>query len=346
MKILLTLILLSALLARSAAADTGAPAPVSPLEVKVLIINMFGLEAGPWLDALKPTRDIPVPGLFGDRPVVKCNADAVCEVITGMGYANAAASMTALLYSGAFDLRRTYMIIAGIAGIDPERGTIGSAAWARYLVDGGIAHEIDAREMPHDWQAGYFGVLTDGPGQPLRLEYGTEVFRLDEALLQKALSLSKSVILEDSEDLRAYRKRYPAAPANQPPAVIQCDTLSSDTWWAGDRLGERARRWMRLLTGGKGVYCTSQQEDNATLTALTRGSQSGLVDLKRIAVLRSASDFDRPYPRQGALESLQAQRALPDAGRVSAANLVHAAMPLVEAIAQHWDSWQRGVPAT
>jgi purine nucleoside permease len=71
-----------------------------------------------------------------------------------------------------------------------------------------------------------------------------------------------------------------------------------------------------------------------------------LVDLKRIAVLRSASDFDRPYPRQGALESLQAQRALPDAGRVSAANLVHAAMPLVEAIAQHWDSWQRGVPAT
>jgi purine nucleoside permease len=344
MKLLPTLILLSALPAPSAQAV--AAAPVSPLEVKVLIINMFGLEAGPWLDALKPTREIPVRGLFGDHPVVKCNADAVCEVVTGMGYANAAASMTALLYSGAFDLRRTYMIIAGIAGIDPERGTIGSAAWARYLVDGGIAHEIDAREMPHDWQAGYFGVLTDGPGQPLRLEYGTEVFRLDEALLQRALSLSKTVVLEDSEDLRAYRRHYPAAPANQPPAVIQCDTLSSDTWWAGDRLGERARRWTRLLTGDKGVYCTSQQEDNATLTALTRGSQSGRVDLKRIAVLRSASDFDRPYPRQGALESLQAQRALPNAGRVSAANLVHAAMPLVEAIVQHWDSWQRGVPAT
>jgi purine nucleoside permease len=346
MKMLLTLILLGLLLARSGEADTGAAAPVSPLAVKVLIVNMFGLEAGPWLEALKPTREIPVPGLFGDHPVVKCNADAECEMVTGMGYANAAASMTAVLYSGAFDLRRTYMIIAGIAGIDPERGTIGSAAWARYLVDGGIAHEIDAREMPHDWQAGYFGVLTDAPGQPPRLEYGTEVFRLNEALLQKALSLSKSVVLEDSEDLRAYRRHYPAAPANQPPAVTQCDTLSSDTWWAGDRLGERARRWTRLLTGGKGVYCTSQQEDNATLTVLTRGSQSGLADLKRIAVLRSASDFDRPYPHQGALESLQAQRALPDAGRVSAANLVHAAMPLVEAIVQHWDSWQRGVPAT
>ena len=188
------------LLPWKAGADAGAAAPASPLEVKVLIINMFSLEAAPWLDALKPTREIRVPGLSSDYPVVKCTADAVCEMVTGMGHANAAASMMAVLYSGAFDLRRTYMIIAGIAGMDPERGTIGSAAWARYLVDGGIAHEIDAREMPHRWQAGYFGVLTDGPGQVPRFEYRTEVFRLDEALLQKALSLSKSVALEDSED--------------------------------------------------------------------------------------------------------------------------------------------------
>jgi purine nucleoside permease len=344
MKLLLTLILSGALLPQGAEANSGAEAPASPLQVKVLIINMFGLEAAPWLDALKPTREIPVPGLSSDYPVVKCTADAVCEMVTGMGYANATASMMAVLYSGAFDLRRAYMIIAGIAGMDPERGTIGSAAWARYLVDGGIAHEIDAREMPQGWPAGYFGVLTDGPGQLPKLEYHTEVFHLDEALLQKALSLSKSVVLEDSEDLRAYRRHYPSAPANQPPTVIQCDTLSSDTWWAGERLGARARSWTRLMTAGKGLYCTSQQEDNATLNALTRGSQSGLADVKRIAVLRSASDFDRPYPRQGALESMQAQRALPGAGRVSAANLVHAAMPLVEAIVQHWDSWQQGVP--
>jgi purine nucleoside permease len=68
------------------------------------------------------------------------------------------------------------------------------------------------------------------------------------------------------------------------------------------------------------------------------------VDLKRIAVLRSGSDFDRPYPKQSVLESMQAQRALADSGKVSAVNLVHAGMPLVEAIVQHWDSWQHGVP--
>jgi purine nucleoside permease len=346
MKLLLALIVMSAYLSWTAAeADAdGTAARTPPLEVKVLIVNMFSIEAAPWLDALRPTQDIRVPGLSSDYPSVKCRADAVCQMTTGMGHANAAASMMAVLYSGEFDLRRTYFIVAGIAGIDPMRGTIGSAAWARYVVDSGIAHEIDAREMPRGWQDGYFGILTDGPSEVPKFDYRTEEFRLDEALLQQALSLSKSATLEDSEELRAYRQHYPTAPANQPPAVIQCDTLSGDTWWSGNRLGEFARRWTRLLTGNKGVYCTSQQEDNATLNALTRGAQSGLVDLKRIAVLRSGSDFDRPYPQQSVLDSMQAQRALADAGKVSAVNLVHAGMPLVEAIVQHWDLWQRGVP--
>jgi purine nucleoside permease len=79
---------------------------------------------------------------------------------------------------------------------------------------------------------------------------------------------------------------------------------------------------------------------------LTRGAQSGLIDLRRVAVLRTASDFDRPYPRQGVLESLQAQRALAGALRISTDNLVRAGMPLVEAIVQHWDLWQDGVPGT
>jgi purine nucleoside permease len=326
-------------------ASGAAPPAAAPRPVKVLIVNLFSKEAAPWIEALRPTDAIRVPGLSSDYPTVKCTAQAVCQMTTSMGHANAAASMMAVVYSGLFDLRETYVLIAGIAGIDPLRGTIGSAAWARYVVDSGIAHEIDAREMPKGWTDGYFGVLTDSPEEVPKFEYHTEVFRLDEALLQKALSLSRSAVLEDSSALRAYRLHYSQAPANQPPTVIQCDTLSDDTWWSGRWLGEHARHWTRLLTDGKGVYCTSQQEDNAVLAVLTRGSQSGLIDLKRIAVLRSGSDFDRPYPHQGVLESLQAQRALPGAVTLAAVNLVHAGMPLVEAIVQHWDVWQHGVPA-
>jgi purine nucleoside permease len=322
------------------------PVKPEPLAVKVLIINMFGLEAAPWRKALGAAREISVPGLSSDFPTVRCNPAAVCQMTTGMGHANAAASMMAVLYSGLFDLHQTYFVVAGIAGIDPLRGTIGSAAWARYVVDFGIAQEIDARELPRGWQDGYFGVNTDGPGLKPTLDYRTEVFRLDEALLRQALSLSQSVVLEDSEDARAYRQHYRTAPANAPPRVVQCDTASGDTWWSGEHLGEHARHWTSLLTDGAGVYCTTQQEDNATLNALTRGAQSGLVDLRRVAVLRSGSDFDRPYAHQSAFDAVRAQRALTGALRISADNLVLAGTPLVTAIVQHWELWQNGVPAT
>ncbi len=322
----------------------AASAPEAPTPVKVLIVNMFSAEAAPWVAALGPLREIPVPGLSSDYPQLRCNADGVCQMTTGMGHANAAASMMAVLFSGRFDLRRAYFLIAGIAGIDPARGTIGSAAWTRYVVDMGIAHEIDARDLPPGWHDGYFGVLTDSPDVKPSLDYRTEVYKLDESLLQRALQLSHAVQLEDSPDVIAYRRHYPHAPANAGPMVIQCDTLTDDAWWAGRHLGEHAGSWMRLMTDGAGVYCTTQQEDNATLAALTRGSQSGLADLGRVAVLRTGSDFDRPYPGQSTPAELHAQRNLDGALRISTDNLVRAGMPLVHEIVQHWDRWQNGVP--
>jgi purine nucleoside permease len=315
-----------------------------PLAVKVLIVNMFAPEAAPWVHALQNLREIRVPGLSSDYPTVRCDPRGVCQMTTGMGHANAAASMMAVLYSGLFDLRESYVIVSGIAGIDPKQGTIGSVAWARYVVDMGIAHEIDAREMPRGWQDGYFGVLTDGPGKVPKFEYRTEMFQLDEDLLQRAFALSKTARLEDSEDVRRYRAHYPSAPANAPPQVIQGDTLAGDTWWVGNRLGKHARDWTRLLTKGAGVYCTTQQEDNATLNALTRGAQSGLVDLKRVAVMRSGSDFDRQYPHQSAFEALKAQGSLEGSIRISTDNLALAGMPVVDAIVAGWDQWQHGVP--
>jgi purine nucleoside permease len=314
------------------------------IPVKVLIISMFSLEGAPWIAALKPDREVRVPGLSSDYPLVRCTESGVCQMTTGMGHASAAASMTAVIYSGLFDLRHTYFLIAGIAGIDPTHGTIGSATWARYLVDVDIAHEIDAREMPKGWTDGYFGTLTNTPSEKPRLDYRTELFQVDEPLLQKALQLSRHAQLEDSADVVAYRKSYPNAPANQPPAVTQCDTASGDVWWAGPKLGMRAARYTRLLTDGHGVYCTSQQEDNATLLALTRGSQSGLTDVHRVAVLRTGSDFDRPYPGQSTYDSLVAQRSLSGAIHTSTANLVHAGLPLVQDIVAHWSQWENGVP--
>jgi purine nucleoside permease len=261
--------------------------PVEPVPVRVMIVNAFGFEAAPWLAALGPGRDIRVPGLTPGGASVRSTNQGLGQMATGLGHPNAAASMTAVLYSGRFDLSHAYFLIAGIAGIDPGHGTIGSVAWARYAVDAGIAHEIDPREAPLGWHDGFFGVMTDGPTDKPSFDYHTEVYRLDEALVDAAMSLSRNAALEDSADVAAYRARYRTSVARDPPSVIQCDTVSGDTWWAGRRLGERSSRWTRLLTDGKGNACTTQQEDNATLNALTRGSRDGLVDLRRVAILRS-----------------------------------------------------------
>jgi purine nucleoside permease len=317
---------------------------VTPIPVKVMIVNMFGLEAAPWQRALKLSRDIPVPGLSGEFPVVRCSVEDVCQMTTSMGHANAAASVMAVAFSGRFDLRKTYFLIAGIAGIDPERGTIGSAAWARYAVEVDLVHEVDARDLPKGWTNGHYGIQTTSPEQKPKFDYDTEVFRLNEALLQRALALSNGVTLEDDDAVRAYRRHYGKAPANQPPQVIQCDTASGDTWWAGPHMEQHIRHWVRVLTDNHEVYCTTQQEDNAVLAALTRGATAGLVDLKRVAVLRSGSDFDQPYPQQTVLASMQAQRALPGAVSISADNLVRAGMPLVDAIVQDWNQWRLGPP--
>ena len=315
----------------------------NPVPVKVMIVSMFGPEGAVWLAHRDLGRAIAVPGLSPDYPAVHCGADGVCQVTTGMGYANAAATLAALLYSRQFDLRRTYWLVAGVAGIDPAAGTLGTATWARYLVDGGLQWELDARETPKDWPTGYLGINTRSPNEKPPLDYRSEVFKLNEPLLQRALALSRGVTLSDDPAARKARALYPAAPASQPPAVTQCDTVSSDTWFSGTRLSARAARWTKLLTDGQGSFCTSQQEDNAIYEVLQRATAAGLADDQRVAVLRSGSDFDRPPPGGSDAATLLNYQA--EGGFTPAiANLYIAGNPLVEDIVTRWPQWQRAVP--
>jgi purine nucleoside permease len=267
------------------------------------------------------TDTIPVRGLSPDYANVLCNSDDVCEMVAGEGHANAAAATMALILNEKFDLRHTYFLLAGIAGIDPHEGTTGSAAWARHLVDYGISWEIDAREIPGSaadptapaWPYGYLAISpADTSKQPwgslptIPTPYHSEMYRLNEVSLQKILVLTGKVDLtvNDNATAQAYRAHYTEAKAKAPPSVIQCDTLTGDTWFHGTKLGERAAAWTAVWTGGKGTYCMTQQEDKAIYAALARGAISGLLDLGRVAVLRTASNFDPPYPGQSAWHSL------------------------------------------
>jgi purine nucleoside permease len=262
---------------------------------------------------------------------------------TGMGHSNAAASIMALTFSPRFDLRHTYFMVAGIAGIDPQQGTVGSAAWAKYLVDFGIQWEIDGREIPPGWNTGYLGINTTSPTAKPPLDYRTEVFQLNTQLADTAFALSRSVVLSDNAQAQAARAKYSYAPANRPPTVIQCDTLAGDTWWSGTLLGQRARDWTKILTDGNGVYCTTQQEDNATYEALKRAASVHKVDLNRVAVLRAGSDFDRPYDGQTSADNLL-NYAAQGGFTIAIENLYRSGNPLVQDIATHWGEWREGVP--
>ena len=93
------------------------------------------------------------------------------------------------------------------------------------------------------------------------------------------------------------------------------------------------------------MYCTTQQEDNATQNALARAAAAGKVDLKRLAVLRTGSNFDRPYPGQSAQASLKASTTGATGGFVPATqNLYNVGGLLVRDIVANWAQWRDGVP--
>ncbi len=57
-------------------------------------------------------------------------------------------------------------------------------------------------------------------------------------------------------------------------------------------------------TGGKGSYVTTAMEDTGTLQSLTLLAKAGKVDLNRVLILRTASNYDMPPPGVTAAENL------------------------------------------
>lgn len=284
--------------------------------VKVLVITMFEVgelsgdfagEAQLWVEGLGLSEVIEIPGSYSP---LYCNAD-VCLMITGVGVANATASVMAVGMSGAVDLSNAYVLIAGIAGVDPADGTLGSVAWADWVVDGELAHLIDSRQLPEGFDYPYFRLGCAAPwctteeGGSLR---GTEVYQLNTALVDMAFEVTKDVALIDGDDAKAYRANYPAGlPAVEAPAVIRCDSFSSSTYWHGDVLSAWANWWSQQWSDGAANYCMTNQEDSGTLTALSRLSSMGLLDFNRVLVLRGASNFDQQSSIQTAGESVRAR---------------------------------------
>ncbi|MCE0492731.1 purine-nucleoside phosphorylase [Vibrio salinus] len=316
--------------------------PAKPITPKVLVVTMFGGEAKPWQSHLNFSHSYALPGLNADYPDLQCDDQGVCLITTAMGYANAASTMSILSFSPDVDLRKTYIIISGIGGVAPDRATLGSANWARYVIDGGLIHQIDPRQMPSTWKSGILALGASAPGQKGRWSAGTEVYHLNDKLVDKAYNLTKTEPLLDSDEARQYRKQYQAGtPGADKPQVSVCDTLSSDTYWHGSLIAQEMQDYASLITDGKARYCTTQMEDNASLTALKRAADADRLDFGRILVMRTGSNFDREAPDQTPAESLAAQSG----GFVPAVtNAYRVSYRVTQNIVDNWPQWKNGIP--
>ncbi|VDC03909.1 unnamed protein product [Peniophora sp. CBMAI 1063] len=310
---------------------------------KVVIVDFYDDEANIWygipdFDLL--AQNISVPGLSSMYPDVHCTANGeICQVITDEGEINAAATATAFVLSDRFDLRKSYFLLAGDAGISPKVSTLGSVAFARFSVQVALQYEFDARERPEGSPTGYIPQGTTGYNQYPQYIYGTEVYELNDALRQRAIDFARKATLNDTADARAYRATYAGnesyTPAISTPSVVGCDTATSDVWFSGNLLASAFEDAMTLFTNGSANYCTTQQEDSGVLAALVRGNVAGLVDFTRTMSMRTASDFDRPAPGVQAADNLfNGQNAGYDA---AVENIYLAGVQVVQGIIEHWD---------
>ncbi|KAG9023507.1 hypothetical protein FRB95_012991 [Tulasnella sp. JGI-2019a] len=345
------LVSLGAVVAAPAAMKPAQPMKrkTGPIKPKVLIIDMFVYEAEAWygipeFDLL--AQNITVFGLSPLFPDVHCTAnDEICQVVTGESEINAATTIASLVASPLFDLTKTYFFIAGIAGVNPDIATIGSVSFAQYAVQVALQYEIDAREMPSNFSTGYFPQGSAAPDQYPADIYGTEVFEFNNDLKKMAVAFASTAKLNDSDTSIAYRANYIQAAAKAGPTVVECDVATSDVYYTGKLLGDAFFNTTKLLTNGTGVYCATAQEDNATAEALLRAALHKKVDFSRIIVMRTFSDFDRPYPGQSVLQNLVYSN--PGSFIPSILNIYLAGVKVVEGILEHWDStFEKGVKPT
>lgn len=276
------------------------PSLITP---KVVIVSMFEPEAKAWTDKIQFSRTISVPGLSPIYPDVRCTVDcSICQVTTGEGEINAATTISFLLASSKFDFTKSYWLLAGIAGGEPNQVSIGAVTFAKYAVQIGLQYQVAHREIMEshpEWPTGYFNYGTGSPWDYPGSVYGTEVFELNENLRDRALELSKLYAAKDlnigDDNNIALRKLY-GLPGSENPQIIACDVLTSDMYFLGKTFSEYYGNFTKMMTNNTGTYCSTAQEENASLEALVRGSKAGMVDFERIVVLRTISNFVRAPP--------------------------------------------------
>jgi purine nucleoside permease/predicted cupin superfamily sugar epimerase len=360
--VVLTLLLMTSCQNNSELTQTNV---TPPIEIKVVVVTMFeiGADEGDkpgefqlWKAGQKLDTCLPFAVSHHD---ICINAETgVMGIVTGMGTAKAATAILALGLDPRFDLTHAYWLVAGIAGFDPADASIGSAAWATWLLDGDLAHQIDAREIPDTWSTGYFPLFTTEPlleGQridPRKLNRHSqssngEVYQLNSQLTDWAYTLTKNVKLNDYPVMQVLRDKYTGYPnAQKLPFVLKGEHMAASTFWHGSMLNDWANNWTHYWTGGQGNFVSSGMEDTGAYQSMIYLDNAKKADKSRFMVVRTGSNYSMPPPGLTAIENLKLESGENGyAGMRSALETAYlVGSKVVDTIVANWSEYKTTMP--
>lgn len=323
------------------------------LPVRVVIVTLFeiGKDTGDkpaefqlWKE--RRHLDVRIPFPQGYHDLYYDPATQTLAIVTGIGNIRSSAAIMAVGLDQRLDLTKAYWLVAGIAGIDPQDASIGSAAWAAYLVDGDLAHEIDPREVPADWKYGYFPRDRKGPNDKRPANpSGGEMFALNAGLRDWAYELTKDVTLTDDPSVATARAPFTGYPnAQKPPFVLKGDNVAALTFWHGKMMTDWANDWVHYWTGGKGEFVTSAMEETGSYTAILYLDKVGRADKNRFMVLRAGSNYTMPPPGVPAADYLLGENEGYAGMTVALESLYRVGSKVVDEISGHWDKYEKAPP--
>lgn len=331
-----------------------------PIQVKVVVVTMFeiGEDEGDkpgefqlWKAGQQLNTKFDFPQSHHD---IYMNTDTgVMGIVTGMGTAKATAAIMALGLDPRFDLSKAYWLVAGIAGFDPADASIGSAAWATWLVDGDLAHQIDGREIPENWSTGYFPLFANSPYPDAKQSEthhkpNGEVYKLNADLTEWAFQLTKDIKLTDYPAMATLRAKYTRFEnAQKPPFVLKGDHLAASTFWHGELLNQWANDWTSFWTDGAGNFVSSGMEDTGTMQAITYLDRINKVDKNRLLVLRTGSNYSMQPDGLTAAQNLATESGENGyAGMQSALESAYTVgSAVVHALLDDWQQYSQTLPS-
>ena len=334
------------------ATPPAVPAPAHAIPVKVVVVANFenGADSGDkpgeyqlWVERDRLDERIPVRG--AERGVRR-NGDGEYGLLLD--------DLDAFVLDPRFDLGRAYWLFTGISGGNPNEVSVGSAAWARWVVNGDELREFDDRQTPPGWPYGLFAIGALAPntlpsdpngfGSVESAEQLGMAWKLNPGLVQWAYRLTREVAIPDTPALAQRRQAWNGFPqAQRPPRVVLGETLGTKRYWHGSMRNTWAEDWVRLWTGGQGRFVMTNMESQDAARRIERYARMGLVDPQRVLVLRTASNPSMPAPGEDALASVGDETP----GQLAAYEANYrVGAPVVKALLDGWDRYRDTPPAT